>query len=838
MKLLKLSLSLILCAGLGIKVVYSQDSLNVSMISKTPTCSDRFRGIDIQGDYLFAASSSTGLWIYDISELPSYTLVSIFDTPGTATDVAVSGDYAYISDGEHSGLRIIDISDINNPEEVSSVPPTSEMRKICYNNDLIFIEDGRHGDDSLRVFDVSDPENPSQISVLEIERRLRDIYISEELLFIADSDGLKIFDISDASNPVLIGSYLDSFIESVRTIDDIAYIGINHKFKVLDISDPSNIVELDSLDIFGWGYDMKITDGYVYLAEGSGSYAHGLSVIDISDPENPSLAGNFYLENYSWYFHYEGFALVDDYALIIDHQQDGLSIIDISDFENIVIESNIPHGYTRRVTLNEDYAYLSGGRKGMFIYDISDLENPAEIGVFPTEGDVRDVFITGDLAHIADGPGGYRIIDISDPENPNELSSYGDNIYVWELAFDSIYVFIPDHRGSLIICDVTDPENIEYISECEVDGTPRDIVKFGNYLYLACEWTGIQIIDVSDVSEPYERASYVDILPANLWLKDSLLFVSTARQHYRYYVFDISNPLNPEIVAEFPVGGHSNGITTYDDYIFFADDLSVLQIFNIADPLNPEVAGYYYDYPSSAIGITVRGDIAFLADRFFLEIYRYDLPLPPSPFGLVEPEDHTLISPDEFSNLTLGWEQSVEYNVEDTVSYDIEFTATIGDYDTLLTYQELENNQVDINFPDSLSWTEWEERIAVHWSVKATANSDTTACDEEFLFTVDSNSETREFNQPDLPEKFEIVNTYPNPFNSTINVHIALPYISSLKLELYDILGRLSASMMKESNNAGFHNIPLHVTAPSGLYFLKVCTGRNDFKVTKVILLK
>lgn len=78
----------------------------------------------VSGDYAYVADWDSGLQIIDISNPASPVPVGSYDTPGSALDVYVLGNYAYVADGWNSGLLIIDVSDPASPVFVGSYETT------------------------------------------------------------------------------------------------------------------------------------------------------------------------------------------------------------------------------------------------------------------------------------------------------------------------------------------------------------------------------------------------------------------------------------------------------------------------------------------------------------------------------------------------------------------------------------------------------------------------------------------------------------------------------------------------------------------------------------------
>ncbi len=58
-----------------------------------------------------------------------------------------------------------------------------------------------------------------------------------------------------------------------------------------------------------------------------------------------------------------------------------------------------------------------------------------------------------------------------------------------------------------------------------------------------------------------------------------------------------------------------------------------------------------------------------------------------------------------------------------------------------------------------------------------------------------------------LPKTYGISQNYPNPFNPTTVINYQLPMSSHVTLRVYDILGRVVASLVDVEEPAGYHNV-------------------------------
>ncbi len=96
-----------------------------------------------------------------------------------------------------------------------------------------------------------------------------------------------------------------------------------------------------------------------------------------------------------------------------------------------------------------------------------------------------------------------------------------------------------------------------------------------------------------------------------------------------------------------------------------------------------------------------------------------------------------------------------------------------------------------------------------------------------------------EDHQTNLPETFRIERVYPNPFNSRLNITIALPDSEQLKLDIFDIQGRKVATIAEDRYQPGYSDFSFDAgDLPSGIYFLQAHVPGKFKEILKVIFLK
>ncbi|MCB2211082.1 carboxypeptidase regulatory-like domain-containing protein [bacterium] len=90
-----------------------------------------------------------------------------------------------------------------------------------------------------------------------------------------------------------------------------------------------------------------------------------------------------------------------------------------------------------------------------------------------------------------------------------------------------------------------------------------------------------------------------------------------------------------------------------------------------------------------------------------------------------------------------------------------------------------------------------------------------------------------------LPTTYQMSNVYPNPFNPTANVNIALPETAELTVSVFNIMGQEVATLASGQFQAGTHNFVLDGSnLASGLYFVRATVPGQLNAMQKVTLMK
>ncbi len=92
--------------------------------------------------------------------------------------------------------------------------------------------------------------------------------------------------------------------------------------------------------------------------------------------------------------------------------------------------------------------------------------------------------------------------------------------------------------------------------------------------------------------------------------------------------------------------------------------------------------------------------------------------------------------------------------------------------------------------------------------------------------------------QGDLPSAFALHANYPNPFNPTTEIYFDVPFPSSVRLTVYDVIGREVAVLADERMQAGRHKVRFEASnLPSGIYVYRLVSGGFS-QSRRLVLLK
>ena len=154
------------------------------------------------------------------------------------------------------------------------------------------------------------------------------------------------------------------------------------------------------------------------------------------------------------------------------------------------------------------------------------------------------------------------------------------------------------------------PTALAFVS---IPGFANNVDVNGGFAYVAAGSTGLQVVDVSDRSNPVIVMS--EDTPGNandVKVVGNTVYVADGSAGLR--IIDISNPLDAGLVGAVDTPGDAQDVLIRGNLAYVADGSRGLQIIDVSNPASPSIIGSV-DTPGTAFGVDVDTQIAVVADR-------------------------------------------------------------------------------------------------------------------------------------------------------------------------------------------------------------------------------
>lgn len=558
------------------RVAVMPDYGNSNNIVSSANTNGYTNDVAVTGDLAYVADGDNGFLVVDISDPNGVEIISFKSTvnkslltPGSAQNVAVddSRPYVYVADAS-GGLQVIDVSDPESPFIAGSVPTAGTAYDVAVEGNWAIIADGSAG---LVVVDITDPTNPDDVGWYDTPGVAAGIAIKGNYAYVADGtgSGFLIINISDRTNPSLAGSDNTPFSCSRVAVDgNTAYVG-DGSLRVYDVTNPANPVLKGTAATSGTR-DLSVAGTIVYVAAWSG----GLEIVDVNDPDDPVVIGSVSTPTDA-----TGVAIADNVAYVTDWQK-GLQTINVSVPTKPTIMGYFAQGMPRDIVVQGTLAYVVDITTGLVIYNISNPAAPVMIGSEFVSTPMA-LTVVGNFAYVADGFGGLKVIDVSDPADPTTVGS-------------------------------------EWIDGTQ--GFAKGVHISGNIAYLAASEKGLHIINVSDPANPFTVHVEDTLGTANgVTVVNNIAYV--ADHTYGLQIIDVATPSNPVLKGHVSTAGEAEEVVVSGSYAYVASWGAGLKIINVSDWDNPsEVGSVSSGDLINARGVKVVGNMAYVSSTGLVAI--------------------------------------------------------------------------------------------------------------------------------------------------------------------------------------------------------------------------
>lgn len=390
--------------------------------------------------------------------------------------------------------------------------------------------------------------------------------------------------------------------------------------------------------------------------------ANALEIYSVSEIGTPSLIGGFPVPGSP-----EKIVVDGNHAYIA--YSNGLCIIDISTLPIPFpqVQYAMP-GESYDIKIINNLAYIAAGTEGLHIINISDPNNPILVGTCDLDSEAKLVEVNDTYAYVVTNSLQLEIIDISNPSQPESIGSIFTEYTIIEAYLDGSTLYLFDYREEpmivfsyLNVYDLTNPVSPQLICDYSFESLVSDIYIRDNVAYIATDWTGLHLINVTNPSAPTHIGVYTNVYPYNMFHSvravedliviggytllevidssdpEELIQIGTydiprnlyeicLNGNYAYLptldgfeIVDIHDHNTPIPVGRYSDSFYSNkiDISIEGNYAYIATGLGPLLIVNVSDPLTPYEEGYYRDegYPNQIYGVDIVDTLAFISMR-------------------------------------------------------------------------------------------------------------------------------------------------------------------------------------------------------------------------------
>jgi prepilin-type N-terminal cleavage/methylation domain-containing protein len=318
--------------------------------------------VNVEGNYAYMGSFSDHAFIIaDISDPTNPQLQSNvyrFDGEFSKLENAhgnfVVGNTAYVVGmGNDDALTIMDVTNKTDPVLLSEVwHNDGEFSKLDDAHQVFVLGNyayvASQNSDSLTIMDITNPTDPVLQSEIFLDAEytrfdgVSNVYVVGNIAYVTSLHGnaLSVVDVTDKQNPSLIS--------------EVHHLG------------PGGFTKFDSPNA------IEVRGNYAYIT----SYdSHSLTIVDVSNPANPTLVSAVWDEGPGGFTKMkwpEDLAVDDTYAYVASKGDSALTIIDISDPQNPTLMSEVYDGLGEFDKLN--WAY-SVDVEGNYVYLVSQVDN-------------------------------------------------------------------------------------------------------------------------------------------------------------------------------------------------------------------------------------------------------------------------------------------------------------------------------------------------------------------------------------------------------------------------------------------------------------------------------
>lgn len=236
---------------------------------------------------------------------------------------------------------------------------------------------------------------------------------------------------------------------------------------------------------------------------------------------------------------------------------------------------------SRDIHFNGNVAYLAVDTQGIRVFDVGQPSTPTQVNTLLLGGDITKLVQEGNRIYAGNDSTGFHVIDAAEPSTLTLMATIDTPDQVWGLDVSNDIAYVADF-DALRIYDVTIPTSpIVHGVVLNAAGWARDAAVSGTICYVANNFAGIDVFDVSDLDNPTLVGTYdTPGKSTRLRVDDGKLF--NTDQTGGVQIFDISNPTTLSLLYSLSSGfdsiSRAGNLDVAGDTIYVTADIGGFKV--------------------------------------------------------------------------------------------------------------------------------------------------------------------------------------------------------------------------------------------------------------------
>jgi len=562
-------------------------------------------GLAVSGDYAYVTDEkhipdSGGLRVIDIADPGSPVLVGSVDTPGRPHSVVVSDGLAYVADSE-LGLQVFDVTDPTAPALIGSqdLDPPAGASALAISGHHAYVTGWPK---MLRVFDVSDPTDPRLVFQQSQPGYASDVRVSGNHAYVSVWDywwgQLQIRDITDPTAPTTVGTFsTPGPMDTVTVSGSMVYAGVDGPdgVRLIDVSDPASPVPRGWVDTDFNPFQIVLSERYAYAVNGG-----GFQVIDVADPDSPRLLGTH--QPVSWGAFTSEIAVARGHLFCADRSW--MTVLELRNGRVATPTGSVDFAYpanARGVDAAGRYAYVAAGLSGLQVVEAGSASEPVIVGSVELPVFAWHVAVSGEHAYVTGRRDGLAVVDVSDPRSPAFVDLVSLPGSATDVGVSGNLAFVTTKGEGLQVIDISDPTVPAILGSVLTPDRDLGVAVSGNRAYVG-DRDGLHVIDVSDPTAPVVVGSAAtDYSTRDVAVNGEHAYVVSRKG---LEVIDVSDPTAPLLIRSVPTPGTSREVAIHGRFAYLTESEFGVRIFDLVEPSAPRLIGAV-SFPGEAGGVAV-----------------------------------------------------------------------------------------------------------------------------------------------------------------------------------------------------------------------------------------